>query len=136
MTAYVPIPTGDQPVRLAGLPERVPDPQALLDRDVDLPAELADVADPRGERPDAVDVDGLRGQEREALVADVGAAVDAAPRTSRARGPHSPIVVHAFVDVVELGRAVRRQRVREDLLVAHAHAAAGHDPEPVVRRAA
>ena len=36
-------------------------------------------------------------QEREALVADVGAAVDAAPRMSRARGPHSPNVVHAFV---------------------------------------
>jgi len=35
-------------------PERVPDAEALLDRDVDLPAELADVADPRGERPDAV----------------------------------------------------------------------------------
>ena len=56
----------------------------------------------------------------------------AAPRMSRARGPHRPNVVNAFVDVVELRGAVRGQRVLEDLPVAHAHAAAGHDAEPVV----
>ena len=50
---------------------------------------------------------------------------------ARARAPQ-PERRAAFVSVVELGGAVGRRRVLEDLLVAHAHAAAGHDPEPVV----
>ena len=40
--------------------------------------------------------------------------------------------MNAFGHVVELGGAVGGHRVLEDLPVAHAHAAAGHDPEPVV----
>ena len=45
-----PDPHRRQTVRRTGLPERVPDAEPLLDRDVDLPAELADVRDPRRER--------------------------------------------------------------------------------------
>ena len=65
-------PDRDHAVGLPGGPQRVPDPEALLHRDVDLPAELADIADPRCQRPDAIDVHRLRGQERETGVADIG----------------------------------------------------------------
>ena len=44
------IPAGDEPVRVAGLPQRPPQPGAVLGRAVQLPAELAGVRDP--ERPD------------------------------------------------------------------------------------
>src|SRR4051794_17928871 len=39
-----PDPDRHEPMRLPRPPERIPDPEPLLDRDVDLPAELADVA--------------------------------------------------------------------------------------------
>ena len=119
-------------VRTPGAPQCVPDTEALLDRDVDLPAELADVADPRGQRPDTVDVDRLRRQERKPLVADVGAAVRRETQDvpgQRAPQPERGVGVR---DVMELGRAIGRQGVLEDLPVAHPHTAAGHDPEVVV----
>ena len=61
---------------------------------------------------------------------------DVAPaRMSRARGPHSPIVVNELVASNSCAEPSVGQRVGEDLPVAHAHAAAGHDAEPVVREA-
>ena len=72
----------------------------------------------------------LRREEREAGVADVGRR-DARQDVARPRAPQSdrrPLVGR----IVELGRAIGRQRVREELPVAHPHAAAGHHPEAVV----
>ena len=57
-----------QAVRLPGLVQRVPQPQALLDRHVQLPAELAHVGDPRRQHHDARDLDLPAGAERERLV--------------------------------------------------------------------
>src|SRR6185503_6403174 len=42
-----PVAAGDDPLRLARLPERLPEPEPVLGRAVDLPAELADVGDPQ-----------------------------------------------------------------------------------------
>ena len=39
---------GDDAVRLTGVPDDVPQPRALLERHVELPAQVADVRDPRG----------------------------------------------------------------------------------------
>ena len=62
---------------------------------------------------------------------ETSSAVTAAT-TSRARGPQIPIVVFADVASNSWAEPSVGQVVREPLLVAHAHAAAGHDPEPVV----
>ena len=88
-------PGGDDAVRLARLPERVPQPRALLDRHVQLPAEVADVGDPEREHLQRADLDRAAAREREALVRDVVAVRLA--RMSRARGPHRPSVVQADV---------------------------------------
>ena len=55
-----------------------------------------------------------------------------AATTSRARGPQIPIVVHWFVTSWSWADPSPGSCIGEDLLVAHAHAAAGDDPEPVV----
>ena len=86
----------DDAVRLAGLGDDVPQPRALLHRDVQLPAEVADVGDARGEHLQRPDLDRLPAREREPLVGDVIAGADA-PRMSRARGPHRPSVHSALV---------------------------------------
>src|SRR5205807_3478976 len=55
-------------VRLTGLPDRVPEPSALLERHVDFPAQLADVGNTRGERPDRAQIDEAAGPKTKALV--------------------------------------------------------------------
>ena len=82
-------------MRAARLPQHVPEPGALLDRDVELPAEVADVGDPRREDELRADLDRPARPEREALVGHV--VRGDAPRMSRARGPQRPIVVQAVV---------------------------------------
>ena len=57
-----------QAVRLARLPQRVPQPGALLDRRVQFPAELADVGNARREHDGAADLDLAAGAEREPRV--------------------------------------------------------------------
>src|SRR6202011_2838097 len=60
------------PMRLAGLPDGVPQPRPLLEWDVDFPTKLADVGDPGRQRSDRPDVDEAAGAEREALVRHIG----------------------------------------------------------------
>src|SRR5664279_896235 len=79
---------GHEPVRLAGLPERVPHARALLDRHVQLPAEVADVRDARGERDLRADLELLAGAEAEALVRDVVGG-DCAQDVAGARAPEA-----------------------------------------------
>ena len=87
---------GDHPVRLAGFDEQVPEPCALLDRHIQLPAEVTDVGDAGGEHLDRADLDvcaaartgsprarRLAAQPRRGCLAHVG--------------PRDPSVVHALV---------------------------------------
>ena len=60
-----------QAVRPPGLPQRVPQQKALLHRHVQLPAQVADVRDPRGEDTHGADVDGAARAELEPFVRDV-----------------------------------------------------------------
>ena len=55
---------------------------------------------------------------------------------SRARGPQSPIVVHAVVTSTSDAEPSLGQRVDEQLAVGHAVGAAGDDAELLRRRAA
>src|SRR5207342_2955196 len=64
-------PERDDAMRLTCLPERVPQPGTLFHRDVQLPAELADVRDARGEDGDATELDRPARPEREAGIRDV-----------------------------------------------------------------
>ena len=122
------MPAGHDAVRLPRLPHRVPQLRALAHRHVQLPAEVADVRDPRREHVEAVDRDVLPGAEREALVRDV-VARDRREDVARARAP-------------EPDRAPRRREVLdprvadevvgEPFLVRHAVRAARDDAEPVV----
>src|SRR5207302_8284577 len=57
-------------VRLAGLPDRVPEPCPLLEGHVDFPAELADVGNARRQRPYRAEVDEAADPKRKALVRD------------------------------------------------------------------
>src|SRR5438445_11062748 len=75
-------------VRLPGFPDGVPQLRPLLERHVELPAEVADVRDPRGDDVHAVDTDGLPGGEREALVRDV-VARDRGEDVARSRAPEA-----------------------------------------------
>ena len=79
-----------------GLPDEIPELRALLDRHVELPAELADVRDARREHTQRVDLDRAARREREAPRATRRPRVSDA-RMSRARGPQRPSVVHAEV---------------------------------------
>ena len=125
------MPTGIAPWARAGLVQHRPEPGALLDRDVQLPAELADVGDPRGEHGQRVDLDRPAGAEAEALVGDVVAG----QRGEDVAGPRAP----------QADGGVRRRQVDhrrppptfvgevgEPLAVDHAVRAAGHDAEVVV----
>src|SRR5207245_8765569 len=76
----------DQPVLHAGLPEEVPDARAHLDRTVELPSELADVADPLRERGDLADRQLAHRHVRERLVRQVGVG-DGRQDLARARAP-------------------------------------------------
>ena len=81
-------PGRDDPMRGPASRDDVPQPRALLDRDVQLPAELTDVGDPRREhlaaapsRSSGSVANGNPSCETSSLVS--------AARMSRARGPHS-----------------------------------------------
>ena len=56
----------------AGVPQRVVDATEIVGRDVELPAELADEADPKGPRFDTRDVDRPCAQPAERLVRQIG----------------------------------------------------------------
>src|SRR5262249_59270671 len=58
-------------LRLAGLPQRVPQPQSVLGRRVDLPTQLADVGDSDGESRHGAHRDRARRQVRKDLVGEV-----------------------------------------------------------------
>ena len=118
-------------MRLSRLPHEVPEPRALLDRDVELPAEVADVRDPRGEHAQRAELEHAAGREREALVREV-VARSARARMSRARGPQSPSVVQPLVRSVSWARPVRREVVGEPLAVRHPVRAARDDAEVLV----
>ena len=107
---------------------------ARLHRRVQLPAELADVRDPRGEGADRPDLDLAAARERKPSCETSSLVTDAS--RSRARGPQTPTVHQAVGHVDELRRAVRRQVVREPLEVARPVGGAGDDPEVPGRRAA
>ena len=78
-----------QAVRLPCLEDGVPQLRALLDRDVQLPAELADVGDARGQHGHPRDLDLLAGPERESRIRDV------------VRGDRS---VHHLAEIAQLSR--------------------------------
>ena len=126
-------PDGDDPVRRAGLGDDVPQPRALLDRDVQLPAEIADVGDPRREHLQRPDLDRAAAREREALVRDVVAG-DAREDVARARAPQPERAPRARL-VADLRRAVLGEVVLEPLQVGHPVRAAGDDAEHVVGQA-
>src|SRR5260370_1210979 len=76
-----------QAVRLAGLPQGVPQPQALLDRHVQFPAELAHVGDPGREHHGAADLDLTAGAEPQPRARDGGGRHPRHPGP-RSRAPH------------------------------------------------
>ena len=65
-------PTGRKPRSPRSRHQAVVHPGRVLGRDVQLPAELADVGDPDGEHRRVTDVDVLRGQVPERVVGQVG----------------------------------------------------------------
>src|SRR5205085_4300348 len=65
-------PRGDQTVFAPRLPQEVPDPRTHLERPEQLPAELADVADPLREDGHLADLDLPPGHVGDGVVADVG----------------------------------------------------------------
>ena len=89
-------PGGHDAVRLAGLPDRVPQPRALLDRHVQLPPEVADVGD-AGSRAPAAGRSRSCGSGRTGSPRATRRRWSGSTRMSRARGPQSPSVVHADV---------------------------------------
>ena len=117
-------------MRRAGLPEGVPEARALLDRHVQLPAEVADVRDPRRQGELRADLERAAGAELEGLVGDV-VARHRGQDVARPRAPQ-PDRRPRRGDVDQRGRSVLRQVVAEPLLVSHPVRAAGHDPEQVV----
>ena len=102
-------------VRPAGLRDHVPQLLALLDRHVQLPAEVAHVGDARGQHPQRVDLDRPAAAEAEALVGDVVAG-HRAQDVTRARPPEAERRPGGG-QVGDLGGAVLRQAVGEPLAV-------------------
>ena len=123
-------PAGTAPCGSTRLPDDVPQPGALLDRDVQLPAEVADVGDARREDAQRPDLDRPAGGEREALVGDVVTG-DAREDVARARPPE-PERAPRGRQVGELGGAVGREDGREPLAIGHPVRAARDDPELLV----
>ena len=110
------------------LPDGVPEPRPVLARDVELPAEIADVRDARGEHVLTVDVDVLPGAERKALVRDVVAR----DRREDVACPRAPEPDRAPRRGEVLDPRVAGEVVREPLLVGHAVRTAGDHTETVV----
>ena len=117
-------------MRLARLRDHVPQPRALLDRHVQLPAEVADVGDPRGEHAQRAHLDVAAGGEREALVRHV-VARELAHDLARPRAPE-PERRPARGEVEDLRRAVLGQVVAVPLEVRHPVGAAGDHAEVLV----
>ena len=104
--------------------------RALLDRHVELPAELADVRDARGEHAQRVDLDRAAAGERERLVRHV-VARHAREDVARARPPEAERRVRRG-EVGDLRAAVGGQVVGVPLQVGHAVRAARDDAELLV----
>ena len=123
----------DRAVRLPRLEQRLPQAGGLGHRDVELPAELADVGDARGEDGGARDLDLATGEEAEAGVADVVGG----ERGDDVAGAGAPDADGGDVvgEVGEGRRARLRQVAGEPGAVGHAVRAAGDDPEVVLAQA-
>ena len=115
---------------LTCLPEHIPEARPLLDRDVELPAEVADIGDPGGQRPQRPDLDRAAGREREALVGDVvaGRTGQDLPRPRPPEADRAP----RGCEVDDLRAPVGRQLVGEPLQVGHAVQPSGDDAEVLV----
>ena len=116
-------------MRLTRLPDRVPQPHALLERDVDFPAKLANIRDARGQRANRTNVDEAAGAKRKALVGDVGIG----DRRHQVAGSRTPDADRgpARRQVGELHGAVLGKMVEEPLLVPWPVRAAGHHAKMV-----
>ena len=122
---------GDQPVLAAGLPQQVPDPIAHRELSVQLPAQLAGVADAlRPHRADLADVQVARREVRERVVRDVGVG-DRPQDVARTRSPQPEREQRAGAlgDRHALAVADLRAQPREVVLPA---AAARHDAEQLL----
>ena len=111
----------------AGLPEQVPDARAHLDRTVELPSELADVADALRERRDLADRQLPHRHVRERFVREVGVG-DGREDLARARAPQpeaEPVIGH----VRDRHALVVPELPPEPREVVHARTTAGHDHE-------
>ena len=104
----------------------------LLDRHVELPAELADVGDPRGQHRSATPDLDLAGRCRSRSPRRETSSSVSEARMSRARGPQRPMVVTLVGQVGQRRRRRPGQVVGEPLAVDHAVRAAGDHPEVVV----
>src|SRR5699024_37875 len=120
---------GNEPVLAAGFEEGVPEPQPGFHRHVELPAEVADLGDARGEHLQRADLDGPAGGEPEALLGDIGGGGTA----EDVAGPGSPQTDRRprAREVGDLGAGLG-QTVGEPLEVDHAVSGAGDDAEAVV----
>ena len=118
-------------VRLARLPQRVPELEPLLDRDVELPAQVTDVGDARGQHALGADLDRAAGTELEAVVGDV---VGRRPCQNLARAwPPKADGRHRGGRIGQL--RPDGEQVAKPLLVRHPARAARDDAEVLVAQA-
>ena len=121
---------GDETVRAAGLPQQVPDAGAHLERPVQLPAELADVADPLCEHRHLADLDLAARHVGDRVVRDVvgGRGAEHVTRLGPEQPQHER-AARAVEDPHPFAVAHLRAEPRE---VVHARPAAGNDHEDVL----
>ena len=121
---------GNDAVRRAGLRNDLPQARSLLDRDVELPAEIAHIRDPRDQDLERTDLDHPAARERKPLVRDVltgGAGQD----VSRPRTPE-PERAPGVCLVVDLRRTILGEVIGEPLEIRHPVRTAGDDAEAVL----
>ena len=97
---------------------------------MELPAEVADVGDPRREHTQGPNLNRATSAEREALVRDVvsGRTGEDVPRPR----PPEPERAPGRREIDDLRRAVCRQVIGEPLLLGHARGSARHHAEPLL----
>ena len=126
-----PVAARDEPVLPAGLPQRVPERDAVLGGAVELPAELPDVRHADGEARHRADRDRLRGHVRERGRREVGAR-QRLEDLARGRPPQAEAgVLRGHVGDVD-GAVVRRM-LADPREVVLAERRARDDPESIVR---
>ena len=123
----------DHAKRLARLPEDVPQAQALFERGVKLPAELAGVRDTQGQRGNLGNRNSLGGEVGEGRVAHVVFA-DAAEQVAGARPPQAD-AAQCGRNVGQGDRAVAGKMALHPAQIVEAHAAAGYDHEALLTEA-